>query len=145
MEDPRSLEIAAVGGSPGEEEQQITQVGSVENEVPNEETVDKYGQNLIPPKVGMSFESEEKAYEMYNTYAGQVGFNVRKSKTKHHLDGSLYQRHLVCSNQEHRRVESSQKDITRTGCDARVQFSISKEGVWTVQKVELEHNHYLDM
>ena len=32
------------------------------------------------------------------------------------------------------------KDITRMGCDARVQFSISKEGVWTVQKVVLEHN-----
>jgi hypothetical protein len=34
-------------------------------------------------------------------------------------------------------------DITRTGCDACVQFSISKENVWTVQKVIVEHNHYL--
>lgn len=63
------------------EEQQITHVGSVENEVPNEEVVDKFGQNLVTPKVGMTFESEEKAYEMYNTYSGQVGFSVRRSKT----------------------------------------------------------------
>lgn len=87
----------AVGGHRGEEEQQIAHVGSVENEVRNEEVVDKSGQNLITPKVGMTFESEEKAYEMYNTYAGQVGFSVRKSKTKHCLDGSLCQKHLVCS------------------------------------------------
>ena len=34
MEDPRSLQIVAVGGDRGEEEQPITQVGSVENEIP---------------------------------------------------------------------------------------------------------------
>jgi hypothetical protein len=29
----------------------------------------------------MSFESEEEAYDMYNTYAGKVGFSIRKSDT----------------------------------------------------------------
>jgi hypothetical protein len=33
-------------------------------------------------KVGMYFELEEKAYEMYNTYASKIGFSVRKSYTK---------------------------------------------------------------
>ena len=41
--------------------------------------VDKVG---ITPEVGMNFESEEEAFEMYNTYAGKVGFSVRKSNTK---------------------------------------------------------------
>jgi hypothetical protein len=108
-----------------------------------QEVVCKVRQNLITPKVGMTFESEEKAYEMYNTYAGKVGFSIRKSKTKHRRDGSLCQKHIVCSNQGHRENESSQKDITRTGCDARVQFSINKEGIWRVQKVVERHNHYL--
>ena len=105
--------------------------------------VDKSGKKLIAPQVGMSFQSKKKAFEMYNTYAGQVGFNVRRSKTKHRLDGSLRQKHLVYCCQGYRENDSSQKNITRTGCDARVQFSISKEGVWTVQKVKLEHNLYL--
>lgn len=35
------------------------------------------------------------------------------------------------------------KDSTRTGCDARVQFSVSREGTWTAQKVILDHNYYL--
>ena len=51
--------------------------------------VHKSGQHLIAAHVGMSFQSEKKAFDMYNTYAGQVGFSVRKSRTKHRLDGSL--------------------------------------------------------
>ena len=105
--------------------------------------VDKSGKKLIAPQVGMSFQSKKKAFEMYNTYAGQVGFSVRKSRTKHRLDGSLSSKHFVCGSEGHRKNKSSQKDISRTDCDARVQFSINKEGVWTLQKVKLEHNHYL--
>ena len=108
-----------------------------------QEVIDKAQQNLMAPKIGMTFQSEEKAYEMYNTYAGKVGFSIRKSWTKHHKDDSIYQKHIVCSNQGHRGNELSLKDITRMGCDAHVQFNISREGIWIVQKVAVEHNHYL--
>ena len=104
--------------------------------------VHRAGQNFIAPVVGMTFESEEKAYDMYNTYAGKVGFSVRKSKMKRRQDGSISQKYIVCSSEGHRKNESSEKDITRTGCEARVQFSISKDGIWTVQKVVEQHNHY---
>ena len=50
--------------------------------------------------------------------------------------------YMVCSSQGYRETKSS-KDTTRTGCDARVQFNVSREGIWTVQKVVLDHNHYL--
>ena len=105
--------------------------------------VHEIGQALIIPEVGMAFDSEEKAWEMYNTYAGKVGFSVRKSHSKLREDKTIYQKYIVCSNEGYRRNKSSQKDITRTGCEARVQFSVSKEGIWTVQKVVLDHNHYL--
>jgi hypothetical protein len=29
------------------------------------------------------------------------------------------------------------------GCNARVQFNVNREGIWMVQKVVLDHNHYL--
>jgi len=108
-----------------------------------QEVANKARKNLIIPEVGMTFQSEDEAYNMYNTYAGKVGFSVRKSKTKRRKDDSLSQKYMVCSSQGQRENESSQKDNTRTGCNARVQFSISKEGIWTVQKVVEEHNHYL--
>ena len=44
--------------------------------------VDKIGQALIIPEVGMAFDSEEKAYKMYNIYAGKAGLSIRKSYTK---------------------------------------------------------------
>ena len=47
------------------------------------------------------------------------------------------------SSQGHRENESSQKDNTRIGCNARVRFTVSREGIWTVQKVVLDHKHYL--
>jgi hypothetical protein len=37
---------------------------------------------LIVPEVGMTFESESKAYAMYNAYAGKVGFSIRKITIK---------------------------------------------------------------
>jgi zinc finger SWIM domain-containing protein 3 len=98
---------------------------------------------LIIPEVGMAFDSEEKAYEMYNTYAGEVGFSIRKSHTKLREDKTIGQKYIVCSNEGYRKNKSSQKYIRRTICNARVQFSASKKGIWTVQKVILDHNHYL--
>jgi hypothetical protein len=57
---------------------------------------------------------------MYNTYAGKTRFSIRKSYLKLREDKSVYQKYIVCSNEGHRRNKSSEKDITRTGCDARV-------------------------
>jgi hypothetical protein len=105
--------------------------------------VDNSGQHLITPKVGMTFQSEDEAYAMYNNYVRKVGFSIRKSRTKYRRDGSLCQKYIVCSNEGHRANEESQKDITRTDCDARLQFSITKEGIWKLQKVVDQHNHYL--
>jgi zinc finger SWIM domain-containing protein 3 len=91
--------------------------------------VDKVSQTLITPQVGMTFDSEDSAYEMYNNYAGKTGFSIRKSHSKLREDKSLYQKYIVCSNEGYRKNKSSEKDITRTGCNARVQFSVSKEGI----------------
>ena len=102
---------------------------------------DKIGQTLIVPEVGMAFESEDQAYDMYNNYAGKIGFSIRKSTTKRRSDRTLYQKYIVCSAEGH--GEESSKGMTRTGCGARIQLIISREGIWTVNKVVLEHNHYL--
>jgi hypothetical protein len=40
----------------------------------------------VVPKVGMAFDSEDTAYDMYNNYAGGIRFTIRKSTTRHLLD-----------------------------------------------------------
>ena len=93
------------------------------------------GQNVVLPEVGMTFQSEEDAYHMYNTYAGKVGFNIRKSDIKRRVDKSISSKHFVCSKQG--------VGETRTSCNARIHFSVTREGIWTVQTIVPEHNHYL--
>jgi hypothetical protein len=39
---------------------------------------DENGQTIIQPEVGMCFESEVDAYNMYNTFARKSGFSVRE-------------------------------------------------------------------
>lgn len=100
------------------------------------------------PEVGMTFKSEKDAYDFYNCYAGKIGFSVQKSHSKLRRDGTIYQKHIVCSNEGDRDTHSKhvtmkENATTRSCCGARVQFSICREGIWTVQKVILEHNHYL--
>ncbi|WVZ52736.1 LOW QUALITY PROTEIN: hypothetical protein U9M48_003766 [Paspalum notatum var. saurae] len=108
-----------------------------------EHAANKVGPTLIVPEVGMSFESEKEAYEMYTTLT-PVGFSIRKSFQKRRpKDGTISQKYIVCSGEGYCQNTESSKDATRTGCNARVQFSVSREGVWTVQKVVLNHNHYL--
>ena len=78
---------------------------------------------------------------MYNAYAGNAGFNIRKSQTRHRRDGSICQKYIVCSSQGHEETQTS-KDGTRTGSDTLVQFSVSRKvGTWTVQKDVLDHSH----
>jgi hypothetical protein len=44
---------------------------------------DKIHETVITPEVGMAFQSEDVAYDMYNdTYAGKVEFNIKKEHDK---------------------------------------------------------------
>ena len=90
---------------------------------------DKVTQTLIIPEVGMSFESEKAAWTMYNTYAGKVGFIIRKSDVKKREDGTIYNKHIVCSSQGYPKNKSS-KTTTR-GLVAMLVFSlVSAGGDW---------------
>uniref|UniRef100_A0ACD5YAG3 Uncharacterized protein n=1 Tax=Avena sativa TaxID=4498 RepID=A0ACD5YAG3_AVESA len=100
------------------------------------------------PRVGMTFQSEEEAYDFYNSYARSKGFSIRKCHLKRRADGTLCSRHLLCSKEGVKathatHVTKKERATTRTCCTARVQFTISREGIWSIQKVVLDHNHGL--
>ena len=58
----------------------------------------EHNETLKVPEVGMTFKSENDAYEMYNSYARNTGFSIRKSYTRRRADGTIYQKYIVCSN-----------------------------------------------
>ena len=80
--------------------------------------VDKDGPTETIPKVGMSFDLEKNAYDMYNTYAGKVGFSIRKSYTRRRADKTIYLKQIVCSNQGY-----GENSTTRTDCKLCVQLA----------------------
>jgi hypothetical protein len=72
---------------------------------------------------------------MYNTYTGNIRFNIRTSDIKRRVDKSISLKLIVCRKQGY--------GSTRTDCGARIQFSVTREGLWTVKNFETDHNHYL--
>jgi zinc finger SWIM domain-containing protein 3 len=90
---------------------------------------------VVVPEVGMSFQYENDAYQMYNTYAGNNGFSVRKSDIKQCADKSISSKVIICSKQG--------SSSTMTDYGARIQFSVTREGLLTVKNLVSDHNHHL--
>ena len=97
----------------------------------------------------MEFESEEHAYKFYNTYAGFVGFSVRKewvnkSKKDHK---TMLSRKLVCLKEGFKivneRDEIRARKELRTGCLAHMVIIRQENGKYAVTSFEKEHNHDL--
>lgn len=136
---------------------------SDEEEVQSDSTVnakEKDHVNSQIPETGMEFPSEEAAYNFYKSYAKEIGFNVRKGKVQKLSDGSIRKRFLFCTREGFREKKQStetaryQKDLskdkkgyqrkeTRTGCKARVQFTVEK-GKWVISQFNPDHNHDLE-
>jgi len=103
--------------------------------------------------IGQSVNSEEEAYNLYNTYALRVGFGIRRDSQRLKADGSGIttkryccskqgtKRSILSKNEEHIDTRSYRKKVTRVGCKAMVQFSIDRNGVWTVTRHDKIHNH----
>ena len=87
----------------------------------------------------------KKKHIIYNEYALNKGFSIRKGVTRK-TDGVLRQREFLCSKQGHKEFENPcdykkyNKLDTRTGCQARIRFDI-ENGIWSVSHFNDEHNH----
>ncbi|XP_021718622.1 protein FAR1-RELATED SEQUENCE 5-like [Chenopodium quinoa] len=93
---------------------------------------------------------DEKAYELYNSYAFNHGFDIRKGKLNRREDKvTIRQRFFVCSfagfKQEKKPGEEPkvyQKRNFRTGCKAHIQFDVDKNsGLFIVVNHIMDHNH----
>ncbi|XP_022739363.1 protein FAR1-RELATED SEQUENCE 7-like isoform X2 [Durio zibethinus] len=102
------------------------------------------------PKLGMAFESEDHAYEFYNTYAGRVGFSVRKDYVnRSKIDGAVASRRFTCFREGFRQKDKRDLNIkrprkeTRIGCLAQLVICRQSDGKYRVTHFEEKHNHEL--
>lgn len=102
----------------------------------------------VDPEVGMLFNSEEQAFKFYNSYAKRKGFSVRKGHLSRRKDGTIRDRHYLCSNEgtrkEHRtHITKKPRALERTNCLARIEFKVNRDSVWVINKFLDDHNHPL--
>lgn len=101
----------------------------------------------VTPEIDMEFESEDKAYEFYNKYAGFVGFSVRKSSSDKSSENITRSRTFVCSREGFRKDKKGAKEVkrprpeTRIGCLARMTIKITPTGNYRVTEFISAHNH----
>ncbi|PPS15675.1 hypothetical protein GOBAR_AA04903 [Gossypium barbadense] len=99
-------------------------------------------------KVGLKVHSEEEAYNLYNQFALSKGFSIRKGNKRRSMTEPIRQREFLCSKSgyhEHEYIGKVKKFNhleTRTGCQAKIRFTIEK-GVWVVSYFNDHHNHHL--
>ncbi|XP_028056450.1 protein FAR1-RELATED SEQUENCE 5-like [Camellia sinensis] len=91
------------------------------NNVENEE-----GDCDWKPRVRMTFDIEQEAYDFYNAYGGRLCFSIRRSYVNKSKEGQITSRQFVC-NKEGFRVVDKRDPLTknprqevRTGCQARL-------------------------
>ncbi|XP_043714414.1 protein FAR1-RELATED SEQUENCE 5-like [Telopea speciosissima] len=105
------------------------------------------------PQIGMKFNSENEAYDFYNSYGGRMGFSVRREYAhKSKKDKTIItSRRFVCSKQGYRKKDK--RDIgpnkpraeTRTDCPARMGIALLDNGQYQCRDFVEEHNHLLHL
>ncbi|XP_027082420.1 protein FAR1-RELATED SEQUENCE 5-like [Coffea arabica] len=107
-------------------------------------------EEALCPKIGIEFQSEDKAYNFYNRYGLVVGFSVRKDYLNKDKDSVVTSRRYTCCKEGFkRRYEGDVKPKrtrgeTKTGCEAKMRIILNRETMkYQVRDLVIEHNHTL--
>ncbi|XP_020274753.1 protein FAR1-RELATED SEQUENCE 5-like [Asparagus officinalis] len=101
------------------------------------------------PRVDMLFDSENDAYEFYNTYAENLGFFIRRSTLWTTSKNIVTRRTFVCSREGFREKKKGAREVksprpeTRIGCQACMTIRLTPNGRYRVTEFEPNHNHQL--
>ncbi|XP_042972881.1 protein FAR1-RELATED SEQUENCE 5-like [Carya illinoinensis] len=99
-----------------------------------------------PPRSGLEFDSEKEVVAYYKKYAKQEGFGVRTQRTKRDDDGKPVYLTIGCARggKYHPKPNSNiskPRATTKTGCKAKVNAALNKNGKWVFTTTENSHNH----
>ncbi|KAJ4768983.1 FAR1-related sequence 1 [Rhynchospora pubera] len=101
------------------------------------------------PKLDMLFDTENDAYDFYNTYAENLGFCVRRSTLWTTSKNVITRRTFVCSREGFREKKKGAKEAkcprpeTRIGCPACMTIRLTSNGKYRVTEFTPAHNHTL--
>ncbi|XP_028106697.1 protein FAR1-RELATED SEQUENCE 5-like [Camellia sinensis] len=124
----------------------VTEMGSVSEVMEENNIVDDCGWK---PKVGMPFDSEQAAYDFYNTYGGKVGFSIRKAyANKNRQTNEITSHTFVCYKKGSRGIDKrdplvkNPRQEVRCGCGARFSIKLDRiSGKYIACDFVEHHNH----
>ncbi|KAJ1382793.1 Zinc finger, PMZ-type [Sesbania bispinosa] len=98
--------------------------------------------------LGQVVYNKDEAYALYQEHAFKMGFSVRKGRELYYdiEKKNTRLKDYYCSKQGFKNNElvgevAYERADSRTDCKAMVRFNVSKDGVWKITKLELNHNH----
>lgn len=112
-----------------------------------------YNGSLRYTILGRTFSTSDDAYDFYNEYGLSKGFGIRKyTHNRYKETNEVYRRIFTCNKEGFKDMKDKRqlrdgvkrRCITRTGCKALMQVTLSSEGEWVVDKFSDEHNHPFD-
>ena len=102
--------------------------------------------------VGKVFDTPDDAYTFYNQYGFTHGFGIRKHwDYKNKMTNEVYRKWYVCNKEGFKSVKDvctsvgtkkRRRDL-RTGCEARLRITITKDRKWCVDFFDDTHNQHL--
>ncbi|XP_058210670.1 protein FAR-RED IMPAIRED RESPONSE 1-like [Rhododendron vialii] len=109
------------------------------------EAIENCEDRVEEPKVGMTFDSLDKAYFYYCQFAKEKGFAVCKRTSRKGKDVKLSYVTLSCSRGGKAKVTTSNlakpRPQSKIDCPAHVTVVILPDGKWRLNRIVLEHNH----
>ncbi|XP_062212911.1 protein FAR1-RELATED SEQUENCE 5-like [Phragmites australis] len=101
------------------------------------------------PTVGMTFPTEDEAFNFYNACARWKGFSVRKGHLSRRKCGTVCDRHFVCSFEgkpppHHTHMIRKHRSVQKSNCLARLELMENPaDKRWIIKRFNDEHNHPL--
>ncbi|XP_028091130.1 protein FAR1-RELATED SEQUENCE 5-like [Camellia sinensis] len=100
------------------------------------------------PRVHMTFDTEQEAYNFYNAYGGRMGFSIRRGYVNKNKEGQITSRLFVCNKEGFHGVDKrdpltkNPRQEVRTGCQARliIKWDRNIHKFFVGEFVE-QHNH----
>ncbi|XP_044423055.1 putative protein FAR1-RELATED SEQUENCE 10 [Triticum aestivum] len=94
---------------------------------------------VINPKIGLSFDSLNEAYEFYNLYSREIRFGIRFARSRLNVKRAKCMQELVCGCAGTPIKENDRS--SRCGCEAKIRLLRSFDNGWYISEHHIDHNH----
>lgn len=99
--------------------------------------------SVVHHELGLSFDSLGEAYDLYNLYSWEIGFEIRYGKSRLNAERTKSMQEIVCGCSGKPEAENSRS--CRCECPALVRLLRAADNSWYITEHREEHNHSMSL